>query len=271
MFRAFRIEHFQASPDWAKRFAPTGRQLLSEAAKEVRTRLEAFLGDDGAIDGHALQEDWFPQVDADVFLSHSHVDEELALAIAGWASHTFDLKVFVDSAIWGNASDLLRTIDDKYCLNPTGETYDYQKRNRSTSHVHMMLATALAMMIDKTECACVLETKNSITTQGAIGKTESPWLYSEIATMHHIRRRTAEAHRSGKIKVAKALREDALARFNVIYSVPLGSLTALTVNKLDEWENAFNGRLPRAHALDVLYQVAPDTPDGARMSGHGDR
>jgi len=258
MFRAFKIERFTPNPAWAKKFTPAGRQLLGATSAAVRPQLDFLLGDSGAIDGQTVQEDWFPQVDADVFLSHSHVDEELALIIAGWASETFGLRVFVDSAIWGSVADLLKVIDNKYCLNPGGETYSYQARNGSTSHVHMMLATALAMMVDRTECAWVLETKNSVTSRGAVSNTESPWLYSELATIHHVRRRTQEAHRSEKTKVAKAIREGASARLKVVYSVPLGSLTTLTHGTLDEWENAYAEHLPREHALDVLYRVAPE-------------
>lgn len=258
VYRGFLIGTFEPNAEWVREFAPVGRQLLGEASSSVRRGLGSFLRDGGAIDGAAVQRDWFPDVEADVFLSHSHTDEDVALALAGWAWRKLNLRVFVDSAIWGNASDLLKEIDDKYCKNPEGNTYDYQKRNRSTSHVHMMLATALAMMIDKAECAWVLETKNSITARGAVGKTESPWLYSEIATMHHIRRRTRESYRQEKEKVAEALRKAATEPLKVIYDVPLGALTVLSVKDIIEWQAEYARLLPRRHALDVLYRRAPE-------------
>ncbi|MCC5439660.1 hypothetical protein [Clostridium botulinum] len=42
-------------------------------------------------------------------------------------------------------------IDNNYCFNKDTETYDYIKRNYSTSHVYIMLSTALSMMIDRAE------------------------------------------------------------------------------------------------------------------------
>lgn len=42
------------------------------------------------------------------------------------------------------------------------KTYDYNLRNYTTSHVHMMLATALTEMIDNTECIMFYNTPNSV-------------------------------------------------------------------------------------------------------------
>ena len=47
-------------------------------------------------------------------------------------------------------------------------------------HVHMMLSTALANMIDKTECIMFLNTPNSVSTRDTKLKTYSPWIYNEI-------------------------------------------------------------------------------------------
>nr|MBK7064154.1 hypothetical protein [Deltaproteobacteria bacterium] len=67
---------------------------------------------------------------------------------------TFGLTAFVDSSVWGDANELLAEIDNRFCWSDDRRTYDYRKRNNSTSHVHMMLATALSVMIDRCECAC---------------------------------------------------------------------------------------------------------------------
>lgn len=110
----------------------------------------------------------------------------MAIALAGWLWHNFKLKSFIDFCIWEFCDDLLRRIDHKYCLNASN-SFNYQKRNSSTSHVHMMLSVALSQMIDKTECIFFLNTPDSIKPYEGIEKTESPWLYSEISMTQIIR------------------------------------------------------------------------------------
>jgi len=43
-----------------------------------------------------------------------------------------------------------------------GKIYDYELRNYTTSHVHMMLSTALTEMIDNTECIMFYNTSLSV-------------------------------------------------------------------------------------------------------------
>jgi hypothetical protein len=125
--------------------------LLEKNGKTIKSTLEGFVTK-GVVNGTKLSEHWFPTVKADIFISHSHTDEDEALRCASWLKDTFELDAFIDSSVWGYADDLLKQIDNDYCLNQGGETYSYEKRNGSTSHVHMMLATALSEMIDRTEC-----------------------------------------------------------------------------------------------------------------------
>ncbi|WP_317327309.1 hypothetical protein [Turicibacter sanguinis] len=126
-----------------------------------------------------LSKDWFPEIDCDVFLSHSHKDDKLVTGIVGFFHECFNIQVFVDSYVWRYCNDLLKQLDDKYCRNQN--LYDYDKRNYSTSHVHMMLATSLNAMINKAECIIFLETENSLDVQHIIENgTSSPWIYYEL-------------------------------------------------------------------------------------------
>ena len=102
-----------------------------------------FIGLDGIIDGTKLQENWFPTKQKfDVFLSHSHNDEKLAILFAGFLKEKLDLDTFIDSCLWRYSNDLLKELDKKYCKYSDGVSYDYNKRNYSSSHVHMMLSIA---------------------------------------------------------------------------------------------------------------------------------
>lgn len=62
-------------------------------------------------------------------------------------------------------------------------TYDYDKRNQSTSYTHMLLANALLKTIRNCENFVFLNTRNSIRATDIITNTEetnSPWIYFEI-------------------------------------------------------------------------------------------
>lgn len=219
--------------------------------------LDIFASSDGKIDGSSLQNHWFPQVNAGVFVSHSHRDLKLALSFAGWMKINFNLNAFVDSCVWGYADTLLKQIDQDHCLNPGRKTYNYSKRNLSTSHVHMMLATALGAMIDNTECLFFLNTPNSITSESSIDKTCSPWLFSEIAMTNIVRRKTPEFHR-GTVEFAESYqRHDAHSGLQIEYVVDTTSLVDMEVVSLGKWQSAWESRSkPGQHPLDILYQIS---------------
>ncbi len=90
---------------------------------------------DNSLDGTSIQNTLFPQIEADVFISHSHGDREMAMMLAGWLDANFHIQSFIDSCVLGYANDLLKIIDDKYCKNEYGLTYNNKSRSYSTSHV----------------------------------------------------------------------------------------------------------------------------------------
>lgn len=234
-------------------FLEKGRALKASSTRQVKAKLETFLNPNGSLDGSAMQVDWFPLITSDVFISHSHRDEERALMLAGWLSINFDLRPFIDSCVWGNSNDLLRMIDDEYCWNQNTETFSYEKRNGSTSHVHMMLATALAKMIDKTECAMILRTSNSITSEEATEKTASPWLFWEIATMSVIRRRSPSR---GLVKKAQEILGETRKDLKIEYLLDLMSMNQIDNDILNKWIRACDAdSLRGSKTLDVLYAL----------------
>ena len=102
------------------------------------------------LDGDLIQKEWFPSYYPDIFLSHSGKDDKLARKIQSILKKA-GLEVFVDSTVWGCISDLQKEFDEKYCLNPGGLTYSYDKRNNSTAAIHMMLSTALTQVMDQSK------------------------------------------------------------------------------------------------------------------------
>lgn len=252
MFRGFNLELDWYDEDEYK----NGLILYSNHKRQVKSTLDDFLLEDGSLNGSLMQLDWFPQIDADIFISHSHGDRKKAIALASWLNRNFGLTAFIDSCIWGYCNDLLRTIDNTYCLQTNGN-YNYDKRNFSTSHVHMMLSTALTMMIDKTECLFFLNTPNSITTDDVINQTESPWIYSEIAMTRLIRKKPLREYRLEIIKSFE--RGGAITEsLKVKYDLFLGHLTDISGSDLTEWKREWNkSSLHTKYPLDKLYELKP--------------
>lgn len=184
MFQGFNIEKLDFK-DFAD-FYKKGYAIYDETKKCIDLKL-SFLKD-GILDAEKIQSDWFPDIKADVFLSHSHADKNLAIAFSGWLKEKFGLCSFVDSCLWGYCDELLKIIDNKFCKNDNG-IYDYKSRNVSTGIVHMILMNAITKMIDKTECLMFLNTPNSIVLENDISqKTYSPWIFSELETSRFIRK-----------------------------------------------------------------------------------
>lgn len=149
----------------------------------VMCELKKYTGKDVVIDGSKVSDNWFPEIDSDVFISHSHENEKLALGLKCEIEKNTPHKCFVDSSVWGNSANLLKEIDEEYCCSGTN-TYNYNERNYSTSHVHMMLSVALQKMIFKSNFVIFLDTPESISVKETVAsKTFSPWIYSEISTV----------------------------------------------------------------------------------------
>jgi hypothetical protein len=228
-------------------FKENGYRLFNENKKKVEKEFEIFISNDGSVNGTFLQKHWFPQIKADIFISHSHKDEEKAISLAGWLNSTFGLNAFIDSCVWGFANNLLKSIDEKYCKNPNGVTYDYEKRNYSTSHVHTMLSTALTTMIDNTECVLFLNTPNSLCTSDVINQTHSPWIYLEIAMTQLIRKK--EPNRPHEILIKHAF--EASEKLIIKYDLNMDHLRNINENDLKSWRDIF---IKNQQIKDTLYE-----------------
>ena len=115
MYRCFQLE--LGSVPACNQTTPFGYELvLRQRLKDLvqQTLTEKIIGGD-VIDATLLQNNWFPEVNADIFISHSHSDKDGARYLALWLRQTFDLVAFIDSDIWGYADNLLEQIDDHYC------------------------------------------------------------------------------------------------------------------------------------------------------------
>lgn len=262
MYKAFNLKGFDKSfiiPRYRARLIERGRKVTSAGKGSVQRTLTKIAGSKASLDGKKLQDGWFPQVHADVFLSHSRRNENDILMLAGWLDDRFGLKAFVDSAIWGYAGDLLKMIDHEYCYQADSNTYHYQRRNESTSHVHMMLMTALQMMIHKTECLIFVNTPESIAVQQVVtAQTYSPWIFAELTTAGIIRLRTPgrlakERSRLSAKSIFKEARKD--RRLSILHTIgDLQRLSEIDCSDLVTWSEECEAE--GESALDKLYELA---------------
>ena len=140
----------------------TAMRLINEqkAREDCKKNLYSFIkGQNGVINGSALQKFWFPTDDIhyDVFISHSHNDYSTAVKLTSWLCNHCELTCFVDGFVWKSADALLKDIDKEYTWHDDRNCYDYNERNFSTSHVHAMLTMVIYDIIDRSECCFLLK------------------------------------------------------------------------------------------------------------------
>ena len=150
------------------------------------------------IDAQKLQDGIFPVKDKyDIFLSHSHDDEELAINLKNWIETKLKMTCFLDKEIWGSGDEILKQID-RLCWKSEINAYDYNERNLTTSYVHVMLCNALMQVMDNCKFVFFLNTPNSITAKSEHDepKTHSPWLFYELSVLKYIQKKSGRITKS---------------------------------------------------------------------------
>ena len=74
---------------------------FTEYKKKIKEKLDSCINyQKNYIDGNKLEKILFKEIEADVFISHSHIDKNLAIAISEWLYKEMGLTAFVDSCVW---------------------------------------------------------------------------------------------------------------------------------------------------------------------------
>lgn len=176
------------------------------------------------IDAQKLQDGIFPvNENYDVFISHSHDDEELAIKLRNWIEIKLKMTCFLDKEIWGSGNAILKEIDD-LCWKPDRKFYDYNERNLTTSYVYVMLCNALMQAMDNCKFVFFLNTPSSITPESAHDnpQTHSPWLFYELSVLKYIQKESGRIRKSFS-RGRESLQED----IQNIMNYPAVDLTAL--------------------------------------------
>ena len=91
-----------------------GKNHLDSSKADVERNLkEIVINGTESLDGSSIQGEWFPEINADIFISHSRDDADLANGIAGWINSNFNLHCFIDSNVWGYSDELLEKLSNK--------------------------------------------------------------------------------------------------------------------------------------------------------------
>lgn len=192
---------------------------------------------DGTIDVKILSKAWFPLIkDAKVFLSHSSADKDVVYKLSYYLEEVCQIKTFVDSMVWGYSDQLLKEVDNKYCYNIKTKTYSYERRNISTSNIHLILNNSLIRMIDTCELILFINTENSINSTEKIDdklSTRSPWIFTELEACRMLRT-IIPLHWKNRIKKANEsvrdvfFSEEAENKLNFKYDLDLEKFPKIT-------------------------------------------
>lgn len=233
MYKCYRLPYDQDLKELIQGYGEKGKKLMESKKESIKKNLKSYVKEEGIIDFTSIQEDWFPTVESDVFISHSHKDIEVINALAGWLNEKFKVDVFVDSYIWEYCDELLKEIDEEYCKDdPEQPVFNYKKRNFSTTHVHLTLSSALNKMINKTECVIFVDTDNSLSLRNDINVgTSSAWIYSELLATRMLRIQIPERlnHKIEKREQQYAMNE----MYTPLYRANVDHLIMLSANDLE--------------------------------------
>ena len=253
MYRAFNLNRISFKSDYKSELITRYNQKHQNICKEIKKNIEDFILSNHDLNGAALQDAFFPtNFYPDVFISHSHDDEEFAKAFAQYLEDNFQIKSFIDSTVWGGFKELKDSLDI-YFMRKKGNCYSRDEQYRVISHVHLMLNTALMQMIDRCEAFFLLNTPQSISVDDIIGaSTYSPWIFSEIGMYHLIEKR----------KTIRQIQESINFDSGIKQKLDLTDFTVLYVDDINKWREIYEKQknslfMNGKEALDVLYEMKP--------------
>ena len=270
MFRAFELKinetDIQRLIDVPiEEFISIGKKDYEESRTKLKCELSKFVQNE-VIDGIGISNDIFPVLHKDVFLSHSHDDRQLAYIVAKMLNQWFGLDVFVDSMFWGSADELLWEVDNKYCRK-NENTYDYNKRNLSSSHVHAMLSTAIMKAMDQSEIIIFLNTPNSVPEIKSTMEEEytlSPWIYEEVLLSSMLREINWRVSKKDS-NLFESKMEHTNQSFKIAYKLPKENLIQLSLQDIKAWKKKYEESCEKniltmqldedTHSLDILYKI----------------
>lgn len=218
-----------------KRYIP----VVDEEAK--RKELEIKFSDMCKFNNNTIQitsddieKEWFPPVNADIFISHSHDDACIAYALKDWIKDKFNLECFIDADVWEHyriLADIITKYDDCGCFND------------NIIKSSAILNVALFKMINKCKALFFIKTENSTINDH---QTLSPWIYNEIFI-------------SNIMESAERYDESV----KVLFDTDFSNFRNFTFNDLKIWlDTCKEEHIKGQEALNVLTEICRDYTGG---------
>lgn len=237
---------------------PDGVSIISGCKNLVKRAIHKHLLDaTGTINGNEIENLWFPKNELpkfQVFLSHSHNDEALAMTIAEILQERLHINVFIDSLVWGFRDNLIDLLYQNISLNKSlGSKEIYLS---ICAHVDCMLTKSLIEMMDSCECLLFLNTPTSVSAEGSVKRTHSPWIYAELEASRFLRSHFDATRTPTQRKQRYLFNEKQSADYiNIDYNLPQ-HLNTLSPKEFKDWLLAARDK-SGFEALDVLYRLGP--------------
>ncbi|WRD96230.1 toll/interleukin-1 receptor domain-containing protein [Helicobacter pylori] len=157
-------------------------EVVEKIAEKIYKLIEsAKHPNDGIILNHnKIKEAFFSPFkpwlkDAQVFLSHSHVDKNKALEVKNYLESETDHRVFIDSLFWDYKNNILKEMK-KHHINVS----------KIEDAFTLILRESLQDMIEKCPYFVFLQSNNSVSNQGLSHTTYSAWIYEELKIAHSL-------------------------------------------------------------------------------------
>lgn len=243
MFSNFKIKTAAIS---AAHIGKSEHDESNELSEEFRKYLWQLCKD--VINGKKFQELCFPEIKADIFISHSHADMGIVNGFAEWLEENFGLKVFIDSKVWKYADAIIYSLCRKYDIDYLG----------AAPHVYNMLTAALHNMIDATESVFFIESEHSVPYRNGMDRlTRSPWIYSEMECVRTVRKTPLAVYRPKyKRPITESPAMESAFNFIVQYPISLDNFQKLTAEDLKKWDEEYHSVSSAydPYPLDALYK-----------------
>lgn len=198
-----------------------------------------------------VEEDWFPELRIDVFLSHTWMNDGLQFAFVGWLYSTFGLRCMIDSYIWGNFGKLTDEYNGLYSNHRKkangGDVFDYSCSNRVLNHIVSMLHIAAVKMMDKAEAVVLFNTDEDwdIYDNRSLSRRYLPWIYTEAAIINCMRVRPLAEYRRQASDREAFMEENRISKLS----------EDVLENELVQWEQEYDNGDKDIHPLDILYKL----------------
>lgn len=207
--------------------------------------------EDERISADKIIQECFNQQNYDVFISYSSKDKDYASCLKYFIGNELKLKCFLDYDVWGNAYEIMNTIDDEFNrINCFQDRYEYEGVRQSSINVSMMLTEALTHMLEICPVVIFISSENSISNINGRtdkldinDKTYSPWLYHEISMVNMMNR-----IQSGKRPFTK----EASAIFE--FSLDTSWFETIDDKRLLGWKK-IRELYPNINILDIITKV----------------